>query len=124
MRFRTAIVEFALLLGGCSGASDTGTSPNPPTTPETPAPPSSATVRAGANSNDFSPQEVTIAKGKAVSWSFGARTHNVVFSAAQGAPANIPNTSNGSVSRTFDAAGNFPYECTRHSGMTGTVNVQ
>lgn len=124
MRFRTAIVGSALLLGGCSGASNTGTGPDLPATPETPAPASSATVQAGASSNDFSPQEVTIAKGKAVIWSFGARVHNVVFSAAQGAPASISNTSNGSVSRTFDAAGNFSYECTLHSGMTGTVNVQ
>jgi plastocyanin len=28
------------------------------------------------------------------------------------------------VSRTFPAAGNFPYNCTLHAGMNGTVNVQ
>jgi plastocyanin len=126
MRFKQIIVASALVLGGCGGGSDTGTGPSP-ATPETPAPStptSDATVQAGGSSNVFTPEEVTVARGKAVTWSFGARIHNVTFSSMQGAPANVPNTSNGSVSRTFNTAGNFSYECTLHSGMTGTVKAQ
>lgn len=123
LKFRTA-VGYALLLGACSGDVDTVTSPTPPDRSDRPAPENSVTVQAGANSNVFSPEEVTVARGSAVTWRFGERTHNVAFSAAQGAPANVPNTSDRSVSRTFDAVGNFSYECTLHSGMTGTVKVQ
>lgn len=83
-----------------------------------------ATVAAGAASNTFQPQVVGVARGGSVTWSFAALEHNVTFSAGGGAPANIPNTTNASVSRTFGTAGNFPYDCSLHAGMTGTVIVR
>lgn len=113
----------AFVLAGCGGGGDSGTGPDPdPVTP----PPATAsnTVVAGANSNDFTPQELSITVGQTVTWSFGARPHNVTFRTASGAPSNVPNTTNAKVSRTFDAAGTFQYDCTLHSGMTGTVQVQ
>jgi len=72
--------------------------------------------------NTFSPSSVTIASGGTVTWTFGAVDHNVTFSAT-GSPANIPTTRNVSVPRTFPNAGSFPYDCTIHSGMVGTVVV-
>ncbi|MGH7695152.1 MAG: cupredoxin domain-containing protein [Gemmatimonadaceae bacterium] len=83
-----------------------------------------ATVAAGSASNTFQPQVVGVARGGTVTWSFAALEHNVTFSGGSGAPANIPNTTNASVSRTFGTAGNFPYDCTLHAGMTGTVIVR
>ncbi len=56
-----------------------------------------------------------------MTWTFAAQ-HNVNFSTA-GAPANIDNTSSGAVTRLFPNAGTFQYQCTLHSGMTGTVVV-
>jgi plastocyanin len=58
-----------------------------------------------------------------VTWTF-AETHNVTFNAAAPTGGNIPDTPSGSVSRTFPAAGSFPYRCTLHAGMNATVNVQ
>lgn len=84
---------------------------------------STATVAAGSAANTFEPQVVGVARGGTVTWSFAAVQHNVTFSGG-GAPANIPNTTNASVSRTFGTAGNFPYDCTLHAGMTGTVIVR
>ncbi|MHB1312023.1 MAG: Ig-like domain-containing protein [Gemmatimonadaceae bacterium] len=71
--------------------------------------------------NSFSPATVDIAAGGAVDFTF-ATTHNVTFSGG-GAPAGIPNTSSGTVRRTFNTAGIFDYSCTLHAGMNGTVIV-
>lgn len=112
-----------LTLGACGGDGGTGPSApleNPPPT----APAASAAVEAGASSNSFTPQTVDVKLGGTVTWTFGARPHNVVFEAVSGAPANVPVTSNGRASRTFSTAGTFPYDCTLHAGMTGTVRVQ
>jgi plastocyanin len=65
---------------------------------------------------------VDIAAGGTVTWTFETR-HNVTFSSVSGRPADIPNTSSGSVSRTFAQAGTFDYHCTIHTGMSGTVVV-
>lgn len=83
-----------------------------------------ATVTASSAANTFNPQIVGVARGGSVTWSFSAVEHNVTFSGGGGAPANIPNTVNNSVSRTFGTAGNFPYDCSLHAGMTGTVIVR
>ena len=72
----------------------------------------------------FLTPSVTIAVGGSVTWTFGAATHNVVFGTATGAPTNVPNLANTTATRIFPAAGTFAYQCTLHSGMTGTVIVQ
>ncbi len=86
--------------------------------------PNEVTVVSGAASNDFTPRDVVIARGGKVTWTFGARPHNVDFQGQAGAPAGIPNTTNSAgIERTFTNAGNFAYLCTLHSGMSGGVYV-
>jgi plastocyanin len=88
----------------------------------TPVP--AATVEASA-ANVFSPQQVNLTIGGTVTWTFGPVEHNVTFSTSgTGTPTNIGNTANASVSKTFSTAGSFPYACTLHVGMSGTVIVQ
>jgi plastocyanin len=84
--------------------------------------PSTATVSATAN-NTFVPATVTIAPGGTVTWTFVIE-HNVTFGTNEPTGGDIPNTASGSVSRTFPNAGTYPYDCTLHPGMSGTVNVQ
>lgn len=80
-----------------------------------------ATVTVQAST--FSPGQVDISVGGTVTWNFSDITeHNVSFSGT-GAPANIGNTLTGSVTRTFSTVGTFPYACSLHAGMTGTVVV-
>jgi plastocyanin len=86
--------------------------------------PTTATVVSGAAANTFTPQDITIAVNGTVTWTFGARPHNVIFNAVAGAPANVATTTNNSVSRQFPTAGSFPYVCNLHAGMTGTVTVR
>jgi plastocyanin len=84
--------------------------------------PAAATVQATANSI-FIPGSVDIAAGGTVTWSFGAVAHTVTFDFVNGVPASIGATSGASVARTFPVVGTFPYECTIHPGMSGTVRV-
>jgi len=69
----------------------------------------------------FSPQTVTIAVGKSVRWTNkDAVQHN-----ATGANFGTGNlNTNESATVQFNSAGTFEYQCTLHSGMTGTVVVQ
>jgi plastocyanin len=75
-----------------------------------------------ASGTTFTPSQVDILVGGQVTWTFNGE-HNVTFTTAASAPSNIPNTSSGSVSRTFNDAGNFIFNCTLHPGMQGTVIV-
>lgn len=86
--------------------------------------PLTATVVAGATSDTFTPNFVAIARTGTVTWSFGSRLHNVTFEDAAMAAANIPNSVNTTVDRTFNTAGTFGYRCTLHANMSGTVLVQ
>ena len=83
--------------------------------------PATADVNA-TTSNTFSPPSVDIALFGTVNFIFAAVTHDVTFGSA-GAPANIPAVASTTVSRTFNTAGTFAYQCTLHAGMTGTVIV-
>ena len=73
----------------------------------------------------FAPQQVDIAAGGTVTWNFAEPyplDHTVSFSGS-GSPENIPASNSKSVARTFPAAGTYPYNCTIHYGMSGTVVV-
>ena len=82
-----------------------------------------AAVDATVNSA-FSPQQVDITVGGTVTWRFASVVHNVAFNGGtSGTPTDIANTADASVARTFSVVGSFPYRCTLHAGMTGTVVV-
>lgn len=79
----------------------------------------------GGDTHSFTPAGVTIQRAGTVTWNNSTGlVHNVTFAAATGAPANIPDLGEGSVSRSFTTAGSFNYQCTNHSGMTGQVTVR
>ena len=73
--------------------------------------------------NTFTPLQATIRVGQSVLFDFPAVLHNVTFQQRTGKPADIATTSGQAVTRTFTTAGTFPFECTLHAGMTGTVIV-
>lgn len=85
--------------------------------------PTTATVAAGGNSDDFTPNFLAIARGGTVTWTFGERIHTAEFSTVPGAPGNIGPSSNTTVARTFGTGGTFGYLCTLHANQTGTVIV-
>jgi plastocyanin len=107
--------------GTLGGVTKTGTTVITVTAAQ---PPLTASVTAGSSATVFTPATVEVRPGGTVTWTFGALAHNVTFRSATGAPANIPTSANTSVARTFATAGSFPYDCTIHAGMSGTVTVR
>jgi plastocyanin len=104
-------------------ASSSGVTGSPVTfqaTGEDSAPPPT-TASVSVVDYSFNPSSTTIAAGGEVTWTWGGTVgHNVTFSTG---PNSATQTS-GTFSRTFPTAGSYPYQCTIHSGMDGTIIVQ
>lgn len=111
-----AVITTSLTRDGVTATAGTDVTVRAPVTAA-----SSATVQT-TDANAFSPATSTIAQGGTVTWAFGSVAHNVIFQGS-GAPSNIAVTSGSSVQRVFETVGTYPYDCTIHAGMTGTVNV-
>lgn len=76
-----------------------------------------------ARDSFFQPETVTVLLGKSVRWTNqGAAQHSVVSDSALWQSGLLQPTWWFEV--RFDSAGTFPYHCSQHAGMTGTVIVQ
>lgn len=127
-RLSAAALVFLACGGGGGGGSNPPTAPTPPSGPSAPSTGSFAMTTGldayGSATNLFTPTSVTIARNGTVTWTNSTGvTHNVTFTTA-GAPANIPNHTSGSNSRTFASVGTFGFQCSNHAGMSGSVTVQ
>jgi plastocyanin len=115
LRIAPVAVAIGLLLAACGGGDDGGsaadtTRPNPPGA-------KGATVE--LKDLKFNPQQVTIKIGETVTWVWKENVlHNI-----KGDGFKSDNLSDGTFEHTFTKAGSYDYECTLHSGMTGTVEV-
>ncbi len=72
--------------------------------------------------NNFSPNALDVETGATVIWAWGSggTQHNVTFDDG----ATSGNRGSGTYTRTFTAAGAYPYHCTIHGpSMNGTVTV-
>ena len=70
----------------------------------------------------FSPKEATVKVGTKVTWTnMDSVGHDV--KAADGSWGSDTMNQNQTFSKVFDKVGTFPYVCTFHSGMTGTITV-
>jgi len=80
------------------------------------------TVFVAARDSFFQPDTIRVDAGLPVRWTNeGAVYHTVVSDSALWTSNLIPPTNWFEV--RFDSAGTFPYHCSQHSGMTGTVVV-
>jgi plastocyanin len=122
-RVAVAGAATAVLLAGCGGP-DSGTA-KPETAASTPAGNSAVTVK----QFQFMPAELTVKPGTNVTWTNQDNIHHTATSGAT--PGNPDGTFDGqmdgpgkSFSHVFDQSGRYPYFCSRHTSMTGTVVVQ
>ena len=111
------------LVTSCSSGEDNGGNTGPP--PPTP-PPSAVTVTtATAPPPIFIPSSITVAVGGTVTWrntSPAGAHHNVTSTTGL---FQSPDFDPGQTfEQVFPEAGIFPYRCTIHAGMVGTVVVQ
>lgn len=72
----------------------------------------------------FTPTDVVVKVNGTVRFIFPSLDHNVIWRPRiAGAPADIGILANQTVTRTFPTSGVFPYVCTLHNGMVGTIVV-
>ncbi len=71
----------------------------------------------------FEPNTITVAAGTTITWiNKDAVNHTVTSNTGLFDSGMIPK--DGTYQHTFSTAGTYPYHCTIHSSMTGTVVVQ
>lgn len=93
----------------------------------TPPPVSTSTAPAGSTptvtlqDDAFEPRRLTVVAGTSVVWEFddGPRAHNIV---AEGFSSDTK--ADGTFEHRFDEPGTYPYSCTIHAGMDGTIHVE
>jgi plastocyanin len=111
----------ALTLGlsfGCGSSSPSSPTPSPSGTTV-----SIVMNSAGLTTNAYSPNPVTVAVGGSVTWrNNDTITHTSTSNT--GLFDSGPISAGGQFTRTFSTVGSFPYHCTIHPGMVGTVTVQ
>jgi plastocyanin len=122
MSFRRILIVVALAAAVACGSSSSS-SPSPSTTTNTSA---AVSIPSGARTlttNAFGANPLTVAVGTTVTW-----TNNDSIphdSVADGGQWNSGILSAGqSFQFRFTTAGSFPYKCTLHPNMVGTVTVQ
>jgi plastocyanin len=118
LRFAPFALAAALLFAACGGSDDGGSGASNTTAEK----PSTGAAGATVTLEDlkFKPDTVSIKTGGTVRWTWKENVlHNV-----HSDDFESPNKSDGVFTHTFDKAGTYEYECTLHSGMSGTVEVE
>jgi len=124
--YLASLLTCAVALAGCGGGSS---SPMPTTPTPTPPPggatPTTVSIPMGAASLTaaYVPDSIKVPIGGTVNW-----TNNDVIAHNVNSTTNVFSSpimeAGATFSQTFMTAGTFPYYCTLHVGMTGTVTVQ
>ena len=113
MRRNKAVASLAALFLALSLAACAADTPSTP-------PPVGDSPTISIQDQRFSPDHVTVEEGDAVTWEWddGGMSHDVT---GDGFKSEVQ--TEGSFSHSFEDAGDYPYVCTLHSGMRGTVTV-
>ena len=122
-RLRLAVAPALLIFViGCGGSSSPPGSPSPaPGGPST-----SVTIPVGASSLGkaaYMPDDLNVAVGATVTWTNSDSVPHTSTSDAAGWNSGTV-APGGQFSFSFQSAGTFPYHCTIHPGMVGTVVVR
>jgi len=129
LSLRLAAVSVTLMSAiACGGYSSPSTSPSPTPAPA-PAPggaSSSVAIPANASAlgnRAYSPDDLNVAVGTTVTWMNTDSISHTSTSDVNGWNSGIV-APGGQFSFAFQTAGSFPYHCSIHPGMVGTVVVR
>jgi plastocyanin len=107
-RLLLSVAALALIAAACTSQGSAET------------PPSVEGPAVSVRDYQFEPASLTVEAGSTVTWVWEGRApHNVV-----GQGFESPEQSSGNFRHTFDRPGTYPYECTIHPGMDGTIVVE
>ena len=114
------LIVFAALLAACGGSDKATTAP----IVQTPTPTPTVTNNVNMVSLAFTPASIQVTSGAVVNFTNSdGFSHNVTFTDAT--ITGLGNFSTGSKTVSMPAAaGTYPYRCTLHSGMSGSVTVK
>jgi plastocyanin len=121
MRTSLAVaLALSALVAGCGSKSPTAPGQGPGNTGST------VTIRGagydGGGSAAFTPGNLTVNRGTTVAWeNTDTIAHSVVSNTGLFNGGVGPS---GAFEHRFDASGAFPYSCTIHPGMAGTITVR
>ena len=120
----SATLMFAIACGG--GSSSPATAPSPMPSPTPAGQSSSVAIPVGAASlsnRAYMPDNLDIAVGTTVTWmNTDSESHTSTSDATGWNSGTV--APGGRFSFAFQAAGTFPYHCSIHPGMVGTVVVR
>jgi plastocyanin len=111
-----------LLAISVAACDDSPTAPDP-----APAGATTITIVSGASAlstTAFSPNPITVPVGTQVSFLNGDNVNHTSFANAAGVWSSPIIAPGKRFNVTLTTAGSYPYHCTLHAGMVGTVNVQ
>ena len=112
--FVLLVLISAVFMISCGKSSGYGSSNTPPA--------NSGTSVSIINMS-FSPVNLTVTAGSTVKWTNNdGMIHTVTSDNGSFDSGNL--AGGASYSKTFSTAGTFPYHCTIHPGMTGTITVK
>lgn len=113
------LLVLALLVAGCGGSGAATTTTGSPTSSGG----QGAPIQVVMTNRSYDPATVTIKVGDTITWeNQDAPQHDVV--ADNGEFKSNLFAKGVTFSYTFTKAGTYPYHCSIHPGMTGTVTVQ
>ncbi|HKR04247.1 MAG TPA: plastocyanin/azurin family copper-binding protein [Bacteroidia bacterium] len=106
------VLSIASVFNGCKDDDD-----------DTPAPPAKGANEVWMENSKFNSATLTVTVNTTVKWTNkDGFDHNVVSDSSWFDSGIIP--AGGTFSRQFTVAGTFPYTCTLHANMDGTIIVQ
>ena len=119
----SAIVATNVLSGSMNmGVEGSGNSIQQPTATSIPSNSTVVRIVANAGSNSFSPNPVEVKVGETVTWINDDSGRHTVISKDGVFNSELMGRGQ-SFSYTFDKAGEYPYSCSPHPNMVGTVVV-
>jgi len=99
--------------------------PGSPPPPPPSSPPTDDIVVSTTTDATFAPEEIEIARGSTVAWTFVGGTYNVTFKDESPSGGSIPTQAPGAtVRRTFTNSGDYDYYCSLHKDMKGRIRVR
>jgi plastocyanin len=120
--YKTLAMRYSLVGTGCATATVTRTPTHTPTTTPTPVCPP-VTRQVFMFNTTFSPSTISITQGSTISWfNEGPFAHTSTSDTGVWDSGNV--NPGFSYQFTFNAPGIYPYHCTIHPQMTGSVIVQ
>jgi len=102
-------------------STDAGTSASRTFTVE--EPPTSGSLTVDAADNVFDPIDAMITTGTTVTWENVGSVDHTVTPDGHDEWTGLTLSPGETFQHTFDTAGDYPYDCTIHAGMSGTITV-